>query len=267
MGHSEFLLKRSKPLAATLIKKVAEYRYYRWDYFVGLLIKFVFFLAMMTATQPSDSQQLNVRIVGFILWYFSAHILAKLGNVLIEEAYLGTLPQILVTRTSLIRFAIATALAEVLLSTIWVVGFVILVQPMLPPGISTTWANPTSVLFTLCISVLCLVGIIGMGLVLFGLSVEWKRVGSFTEVLIFFMLFFSGFFIPSYRLPSAVLIAGYASPLFWSMKALSVSFGQLVIRHTLIFLIAVAVAWVVTGALCTHYFVERAKQKGTLTHY
>lgn len=260
-------LKRPRPLAAALVKKVAEYRYYRLDYFVGLLIKFVFLLAMITGVGPGSPEELNMRIIGFILWYFSAHILAKMGNILIEEAYLGTLPQVLVTRTSLMRFATATALAEVLLSTIWIAAFVLIVWPMLPSGISAMWASARWVMCTLCVSALCLVGIAGMGFVLFGLSVEWKRVGAFTEVLIFFMLFFSGFFIPPHRLPAAILVAGRASPLFWSVKALGIPLGQETASGTVIPLMVVALVWVAAGMLSSRYFIERAKLKGTLTHY
>lgn len=261
------LLKNPRPLAASLIKKAGEYRYYRWDFFVGLLIKFIFFVAMITAVRPENPHQLSVQIVGFVIWYFSAHILGKLGNIIIEEAFLGTLPQILVSRTSLRTFAVMTAVAEVSLSTLWVVLFVGLVWPILPIDVAPAWIDAGWVLWALLISFVCLVGIVGMGFVLFGLSIEYKRVGSFTEILTFFMLFFSGFFIPIDQFPTVVLGAAYASPLFWAIKSLSMSPVREFVESGMIPLFATTLVWLVAGFLCTRFFITRAKRKGTLTHY
>lgn len=268
---SDAQIERRSPrrFRASLLKKQAEYRYYRLDYIVGVLIKLIFFVAMLLSLSSHDSRRLLVSVTAFILWYFSAHILGKLGNVFIEEAYLGTLPQILMTRASLTSFAIVAGLTEVVVSTIWVTLFLLLVvvARLVPVGeIAGILSAPTITGFTITAG-LALVGVIGIGLTLFGLSVAWKRVGSFTEVLIFYMLFFSGFFLPLQRMPKVVMLSGYASPLYWAVQALANVVDGVSPRGEYIAMVLVAVGWNALGLVITGYFLRRAKAKGTLTHY
>lgn len=252
-----------------LIKKRAEYRYYRLDYIVGVLIKFIFFVALLLSVGADDSRRLLVGISAFVLWYFSAHVLAKLGNAFIEEAVLGTLPQLLMTRTGLTRLAVVGGFAEVAVSTVWVSAFLVLVAAArLVPLVkmAALLSAPITVGFTVA-GLLCLSGVIGIGLALFGLSVAWKRVGSFTEVLIFYMLFFSGFFIPLERLPATVRLSGYVSPLYWAVRAMTNLLEGLSPVIDYMVMALVAVGWNAVGLVLTGYLLRRAKARGTLTHY
>lgn len=57
-----------------------------------------------------------VRLFGFSLWYLSAHHIPKLGNIAIEEAYLGTEEQALSTKTPSWQLLIGIILSEIMLS-------------------------------------------------------------------------------------------------------------------------------------------------------
>lgn len=254
-------------MKAALIKKRAEYRYYATDYLLGVLIKFIFFIAMLMISPTAEPEDLLARALGFILWYFAAHILAKMSSTMVEEAYLGTVSQIFVARTPLQAFLATQAIAEVLLSMVWIAAFLVLTTPLAPILAAISQFNPSELGMVLLVFAIAISGLVGMGLFLFGLSIKFKQVGSFSEVLIFFMLFFSGFFIPVDNLPRFILGIGCLSPLFWATRII----GDIFHRHILWEWIAVAIGvgalWVLLGVVTTGYFYHQAKRKGTLTNY
>jgi len=176
------------PLRAAFVKKKGEYRHYLLDYIVDLLIKFVFFVGMLIAYPETQPLEGLVRVSCFILWYLAAHVLAKMSNMLIEEAYLGTLPQILTTKTSLLLYLVAHTIAEVAMSLIWVVGFLALAAFLMPFWTALAQLSLWQVGTALVVVVVALVGIVGIGFFLFGLSIKFKQVGSISELLIFIML-------------------------------------------------------------------------------
>jgi len=85
-------------LIAFLIKKQAEFHRYWSDFIVGLFIKFIFFLGALYAKPIQNLDEAITRISAFSLWYLSAHVVSKLANSPLEEAYLGTLEQVLSMR-------------------------------------------------------------------------------------------------------------------------------------------------------------------------
>lgn len=255
------------PMKAALIKKRAEYRYYAADYLMGVLIKFIFFVAMLLISPTAEPKDLLSRVLGFVLWYFAAHILAKLSNTMVEEAYLGTASQIFVARTSLPVFLATLAMAEILLSTVWIATFLVLAAPFTPILSAISQFSPSELGMVLLVFAVTIFGLVGMGLCLFGLSIKFKQVGSFSEVLIYFMLFFSGFFVPVNNFPRFVLALGYLSPLFWAMKIIGDIFHGQIRWKWFVAAMAIGSLWIFLGVVITGTFLQQAKRKGTLTNY
>ena len=256
-------------LRAAFIKKKGEYRHYLLDYIVDLFIKFVFFIAMLTAYPETVPLESLVRISCFILWYLAAHVLAKMSNVLVEEAYLGTLPQILTTRTSLLLYLVAHTVAEIVMSLIWIVGFLVLAAFFMPFGRALVQLSLWQVGAALVVVAVALAGIVGMGLFLFGLSIKFKQVGSISELLIFVMLLFSGFFIPPDHLPRELISVDFVSPLWWFFDLLNrIILRQLVgIQPLFLIQAMVSTGWVVGGLVVTNRLLRQAKMRGTLLNY
>jgi len=251
---------------AALIKKWAEYRYYRWDFAVGLLIKLIFFLAMMFTIPTGSPEEAAVRVSGFVLWYFGAHLIGKMANLLIEEAYLGTLPQVLASRLSIWAFLGVTAAAEVLLSSVWIAAFILLALPLAPIP-AAALAQSLSRWSSLAAALAALLGLLGMALTIFGLSIEFKRAGSFAEVLIFFMLFFSGFFIPLDRVPPVLEALAAVSPLYWFASGMQQVLAGRPPWTPLAVLLGCSAAWLAAGVALTAVLMRRAAVHGTLTRY
>lgn len=255
------------PFRAAIIKKLGEYRHYLIDYIVGLLVKIVFFVAMLVAYPEPELLDNLARVGGFILWYLAAHVLAKMSNVFIEEASLGTLLQVLSARTPLLLYLVVHAIAEVVMSTIWIGAFVVLAGLLTPVWTAVGQLSLWQVGTALGVMILALVAVMGMGLVLFGLSIRFKRVGSISEVLSFWMLFFSGFYIPSSDLPRAIVVISSASPLWWAFEILSRLLHEGPLGLTVVGLAVNTTVWISAGMILTNSFLRQAKARGILTTY
>jgi len=254
-------------LQAVLVKKKGEYRHYLADYLVGIAIKVIFLAAMVVAYPELSPRENLARILGFLLWYFAAHVLAKMSNMMIEEATLGTLSQLLTARVSVFFQLAGLAVGEVIMSLIWIIPFA---------AVATLLTGSASVLGELSggqwvklglTLILGLSGVMGMGLVLFGISVRFKQVGSLSEVLIFFMLFFSGFFIPVAALPPVLLAIGLGSPLSWAFGLVERVLGGEPAGMGFAAQAAVAFGWTLSGTWIARAMLRRAKRQGALTTY
>lgn len=204
-------------LMAALLKKRGEYRRYWLDFTVGLAIKFIFFLGTLYAIPVETGREAAARVFGFSLWYLSAHLVAKLGNAALEEAYLGTLEQVLSTRTRPGILLLGTIVAELLLSTLWVALFLVLATAILGPR--RLWTGAAAIAAPAAVFGLAgLAGMTGVGLLIMGVSLRFKQVGAVTEVILYYMLVFSGFFLPAGSLPRGFHALNGLSPLAWAVR-------------------------------------------------
>ncbi len=254
-------------LRAALLKKRGEYRHYHLDYAVGLGLKLMFFLTMLWAYPDFSSAQQAARIYGFVLWYLAAHLLAKMSNLVVEEAYLGTWEQILSSRTSLWTFLLAQGMAELVFSLVWVLPFGLIAMATTP--FRQVWGTLRWASWAIGggTTVLTVVALLGIGVVLFGISIRYKQIGSLSELLIFALLFFSGFFFPVEQFPFWARHLVVCSPLYWAFQGV-----QDVLAHRLPILawkalFLHAIGWGLIGGLVTRFYWRWALRRGTLARY
>lgn len=95
---------------AFLARSFALQRRYFTDYALGLLVKVFFFTAILYTSQGYSARPAYV--AGFLLWYLAAHLLARMANFFLEEAYLGTLGRLLASPHSPAALVVALSLAE-----------------------------------------------------------------------------------------------------------------------------------------------------------
>ncbi len=103
---------------AFLARSFALQRRYFADYALGLLVKVFFFTAILYASQGHSAREAYV--AGFLLWYLAAHLLARMANFFLEEAYLGTLARLLASPHPPAAIVAALSLAELLMALPWV---------------------------------------------------------------------------------------------------------------------------------------------------
>ena len=249
-----------RAVTAALLKKRAEYRRYWLDFAVGLAIKCIFFLGALYAAPAADPRETAVRVFGFSLWYLSAHVVAKLGNMALEEAYQGTAEQLLVTRTRPGQLLAGVVVAETLLSALWV-GLFLAVATVLA-GPERLWSGAAAVAGrALVFGLAGLLGMIGMGLVLLGLSLRFKQVGALTEVVLYYLLVFSGFFLPGDTLPWALHLLNQLSPLARAVDGVRAGWSTAAAAGL------VSAGWLVAGCAVLYSQWQWARRAGRLGSY
>jgi ABC-2 type transport system permease protein len=245
---------------ASFLKKRAEYRRYWFDFTVGLIIKFVFFLGTLYASPIQTGKEATLKLFGFSLWYLSAHLISKLGNTVIEEAYLGTAEQVLSTKTPPWQVLMGVVIAEIALSSVWVVLFFICAALMI--GFSEILSGILSMITEIVVfGGVSLIGMTGIGVFILGLSLRLKQVGAVTEVLLYYLLIFSGFFLSSNLLPTAFHILNYFSPLSWAVQG--VNEGWPVFFPAL----GISLLWLAMGSLVLKQQWHWARKNGKIGSY
>ena len=201
-----------------------------------------------------------LRLYGFVLWYFTSHLFAKLSNFIIEEAYLGTISQVLTSKAPLWAFFSGLIIVEVGFSSLWVLAFILLAWTIIPLGDILQLAFSQSGKL-ISLGLIALIGMSGMGLFLLGFSLRFKQVNALSEVILFYMLFFSGFFFDIDRLPDGIKWANFISPLYWASQGVTLS------SNTFLGAFVSSAIWLITGILIMRYFWKQAMQLGKLTTY
>lgn len=235
---------------AFLARSFALQRRYFTDYALGLLVKVFFFTAILYTSQGYSARPAYV--AGFLLWYLAAHLLARMANFFLEEAYLGTLGRLLASPHSPAALVVALSLAELSMALPWVAALAVYARLS---GVSLAGLGPEA----LAASLLALTGVWGLGLSLLAASLRYKQVRSFTEMLTFYLLLFSGFFVPGEKLPLALRTLNTLNPLEWAVRVfLGEGFGPL---------LAVTVFWVLVGGVAFAHSYSWGRRSGRLLDY
>ncbi len=235
---------------AFLARSLALQRRYFADYALGLLVKVFFFAAILYASQGHSAREAYV--AGFLLWYLAAHLLARMANFFLEEAYLGTLARLLASPHPPVAIVAALSLAELLMALPWVAALAVYARLS---GVSLAGLGASA----LVAGLLALVGVWGLGLTLLAASLRYQQVGSFTEMLTFYLLLFSGFFVPGEKLPLTLRAVNLLNPLEKAVGVFSGGgFGPLGLA---------AAFWVLVGGVAFALGYRWARQSGRLLDY
>ncbi len=234
---------------AFVARRWAEQKRYVLDYLLGLVIKLLFFAAVLANLPRPDLA--TPYVWGFLLWYLAAHLLSRMGNLFLEEAYLGTLPRLLAGRHHPLAAVLAASLAEIVVTLPWVTLMLLLAS--LQVRLYLAWPH------LWVVSLLVLLGIWGMGLALLALALEYKVIGSVIEMVIFYLLLFSGFFVDSAKLPSVLNYLNAVNPLYQGVAAMH--------GGSLALLAGVVSGWIIGGWLLFVCLYRAALRKGALLDY
>lgn len=113
-------------LKAEFLKRLQEQWHYKLNYFSSIVATFIFFLGLVLVV-GGDGDPLLTMVMGFLFWFYGAGIIDEMVIYTVEEAQLGTLEQIFVTRTPVWAMLISKLIAMVTLSTARVVLFLLLI--------------------------------------------------------------------------------------------------------------------------------------------
>ena len=245
-------------------RSMIELRRYYFDTVSGLVTIYGFFVILFLGARafggdtPGFGTKLSGVVVAYALWALTIFSMSTLTFELTQEAQLGTLEQLGMSPFGLAHVLIARVFTN--LAVYFAMMSVLLVLMMATTG---RWLN-IDVVSVLPLLLLSLAGILGVGFVLGGLAIVFKRIQQALQV------------IQVVTIALVVPIDGVV----W-MKYLPLHWGSVLLRRVmvsgdsifaipagdLLFLLANSALYLVGGVAIFRLFERAARERGLLGHY
>jgi ABC-2 type transport system permease protein len=242
-----------------------EVRRYYFDTLSGFLTMYAFFLVLFFGARlfggssPNFGQTLSGMVVSYGVWALTMFALGSLTFELTQETQLGTLEQLSMTPYGLPRVLTARVFTNTAVYFGWFVALLVLMM-----ATTGKWLrlNPLS---TLPLLIVTIVGVIGVGFVLAGLAIVFKRVQNAIQI---YQVALIGLIIaPIDRVPALKYM-----PLSWGSELLrrvmveDASIFRMPVGD-LVFLAVNSLFYFAAGIGAFKLFERTAREKGLLGHY
>ena len=267
-------MKSLKLLSAELLKVTADIKAYWFNYIFGNLNVLFLFVGLFYAFSNSyDSPEGMFQFLfGLMLWYFGVHAIDLIALIVEEEILEGTLEQILMTKTAVINTLTYRIIAQIIFDTFKAVIMFVLCFLMFKIPLSifleVHWISVIVIFF------ITLTGLYGIGYIIAGLSLLYKKVSAVASLSSNLILYFSGIIIPLHKLPNIFFnIFANILPLKWGMKTLrflmenNYDIGVTVINQNFVMLTGISLIWILTGLFLFTLLKNSAIKKGNLGQY
>jgi ABC-2 type transport system permease protein len=250
---------------AWLRRNFIELRRYYFDTLSGIVTMYAFFLVLFFGARlfggsgPNFGHTLAGMVVSYGMWALTMFALGSLTFELTQETQLGTLEQLGMSPFGLARVLVARVFTNTLVYFGWFIT--LLVMMMATTG---KWLNLNPV-STLPLIAVTLLGVIGVGFVIAGLAIVFKRIQQAVQI---YQVAFIGLIIaPIDRFPVVKFL-----PLSWGSELLR----RVMVDHVsifrmslgdLVFLAANSLFYFAAGIGVFKLFERTAREKGLLGHY
>ncbi|PHQ45351.1 ABC transporter permease [Halorubrum sp. C3] len=229
----------------------------------GIVVSLFFFAALFLGGQLLAGQALTDSIegivVGYFLWTLSVGAYSSVSNDIGSEVQWGTLERHITTPFGFAPVALLKGVAKVVRT--FLTSAVILAVMLLATGTRLSLAPVTVV----AIAGLSIVSVLGLGFAAGGVTVLYKRIGNWLNLLQFgFVALISA---PVFDLPwTRVLPLAHGSAMLQRAMVDGVRLWEFPLVD-LALLVAVAVGYLLGGYLVFEYATARARRLGVLGDY
>jgi ABC-2 type transport system permease protein len=199
-----------KIVRAELLRDVQQALRYPLDLLSGIAIMYVFFLGLFTGAQsiagPAGSfgaQNLGGLVIGFSLWFLALFAINAVTVDIESEARQGTLEQVFVSVRSFVALLWVRGIVHVVLGAAAVATLALLIQLTTGHWLNLGAANLLPALWALVLTVL---QVLGLGLILGGLSLVFKRIGQVAAIVQFGLFFLATVDVSALETPWRTLV-------------------------------------------------------------
>ena len=251
--------------AGELRRSVIQMKRYYFETLSMLFVFFVFFTLIFFGAKaisggaPRIGGGLEGIIVGYFVWTMAMVGYGAVSENLVEEATTGTLEQIAMSPLGLSRVVFGYLLARIVAEGV-VLSFLLIVMM----AVTGKWLN-LDVISILPLILLTTFGIGGVGFVMGGLAIVFKRTRSILNILQIVLLAFVVVPLDRYPLMKYLPLA-WGNNLLQRVMVEGRSIFQIPAGH-LAFLVANTAGYVIAGLFIFRYFEKVARLKGLLGHY
>lgn len=237
---------------------LAEIRSYKLDNLVSILDVFLLCLGIFLGTGREFFPEgtLFYALIGMILWRCTAVCLQTACGIVQKEIRLGTLEQLMLAQYSLLRIVIVRLLAKLLVEA----GKLALAAGALAVLFHIRLDSRLHPLVLLGALALCLTGTVGIGCLVAGVALVYKKADALVNAVSYFTLFFTGMILPLELLPRGFGSVAAALPFSWCVGLLRSGTGWLG-------LLAASAFWAVAGVAAFQAALRRAITDGATARY
>lgn len=240
-------------------------RRYLFNFISGLIAIYIIFLLIFLGARalgggaPGFGATLDAIVVGFLVWTFALFTYSDMAQGMVREAQEGTLEQLYMSPLGFTRVCLFRSVSSFSITLTF--NVVILLLMMATTG---RWLH-LDVISLLPLILLTLAGVCGIGFIMAGLALVFKRLESFIGILQFAMV---GLIVaPIDRFPILrYLPLAEGSRLIRGVMAEGLSIGTLPIGD-LLFLAINTAFYFGGGLLVFNLLLKTAKNRGLLGHY
>jgi ABC-2 type transport system permease protein len=233
--------------------------------FLFVLFAEMFGDRMLTILAPFGGDYIQYILVGSIGWGYLWSAMGAASGSIQQEMMRGTFEPIFLTPTSPFVIVIAYTIWGLFMGTISMVVF--LFFGIFVFNVSLT-GNALMAIILMGLSVLMM---IGFGLMVAGLNVFLKQVGSLVSVVQGIAVFLCGVYFPLDVLPEILQPVGKVLPMYYSIIGLRLALSDQATMDQIMgyfwMLLVLAVIALVLGVYLFRMGLNRARREGTLAYY
>ncbi|SHH95210.1 ABC-2 type transporter [Clostridium collagenovorans DSM 3089] len=267
------MINKFRLLSAEVLKIIGDAKAYWFNLIFGNLNIFFLFLGIFYGFHDSSfsSKDLFTMLLSLMIWYYGVHAIDLIALIIEEEKEEGTLEQIFMTQTNFTIVLMNRIIAQIIFDTIK--GILVFSLCVITFKIPIDFIVAVNWWWTLLIFFTTLIGLYGIGYMVAGFALLYKRVSSVAGAFSNILLFFTGIIIEVERLPIIFQYLSKLLPLHWGMNVLQVlvnnNFNMSIVIKDYNFpiLIANVTIWIIIGLSIFTAMKKKALNQGTINQY
>ncbi len=233
--------------------------------FLFVLFARMFGDRMLSILEPYGGDYIQYILIGSIGWGYIWSAMGAASGSIQQEMMRGTFEPIFLTPTSPFVIVMAYTIWGLFMGTISMGVFLFFGITVF--GVELT-GNALMAVILMALSVLMM---IGFGLMVAGLNVFLKQVGSLVSVVQGVAMFLCGVYFPLEVLPAIIQPLGKVLPMYYSIMGLRMALSEkaslpMIMQYVWILLILAVVA-LISGTYFLRKGLNRARKEGTLAYY
>jgi ABC-type polysaccharide/polyol phosphate export permease len=256
-----------KLLRAECIMFLDEFKQYKLNNVFGILSTLVVFIGLFS-TVSGENQGAVALLFGLTIWKMCTSSMSYFSEVIEDEARLGTLEQIFMTRTTIYKVLFVKALVSsayaILQGGVLFTICAVLFRQMGAIG----HVGAAKLVIIVVIGLITQFSFYGMGMLFGGMALLYKRTSNFVGIVTYVLLFFSNITVPVENLLPFLRWIAYILPMTWANGLIEgICDGAGIGAWYLCMWVVSMAGMMLVGVVCFQCFLRRAKNLGKLGHY
>lgn len=205
-------------LKIELRRLISEIKNYKLNQVVGIFDVILLCAGILIGTGKELFQGGNqmYALIGMILWRSTTVCLQTCCGIVQKELRLGTMEQLMLAHYSFLKVMTARLIAKVLVEG----GKLALAAVVLSVMFQIEFHGEINLMSVVLAISVSLLGAFGMGFVVAGIAMIYKKATALVNSVSYFMLFFTGALIPLEVLPRGFSPIAKIFPFIWAVKSI-----------------------------------------------